>query len=82
VQVLVKYYGLPIADLGPEPLRVKLPPNATVKQLFQAIIPDPTDQEQKFIAATTVMIRGSRVEKDELLHDGDEVLVISPLAGG
>jgi sulfur carrier protein ThiS len=57
------------------PLERALRPGATVADLLHAIgIPDDTD--------ATVAIDGELAERRDTLHDGADVMVLSPMEGG
>ncbi|NLP18497.1 MAG: MoaD/ThiS family protein [Firmicutes bacterium] len=82
MQIWVKYFGAPIANLGPKATGFKLPPNTTILQLLHLIGEGMKEKEKKLLAMTSCMVNGSHVGKHYVLEDGDEVYILYPVSGG
>lgn len=82
LQVTVKYFGAPLANLGPKAKGFELPLHTTLAQLLQQIGQGMEEMDKKMLSLTTCMVNGSHVGKHHLLQDGDEVYILYPVSGG
>jgi len=82
VHVTVKYFGAPLAKLGPTASQYNLPAGATVANLLELIGTELPEQEKKLLEMTTCMVKGVIVKREHGLQDGDEVHILFPLLGG
>lgn len=80
--VTVKYFGAPLANLGPEANKLKLHPNTTVAQLLHLISQGMKEKDKRLLSMTSCMVNGSLVAKQHVLKDGDEVYILYPISGG
>jgi sulfur carrier protein ThiS len=69
------------ARLGPGRRSVSVPAGATVADLLATLAPD-LGRGDGELAAVAVALRGELVGRDHVLHDGDAVALILPVAGG
>ncbi len=82
MKIKVKYFGIPMANLGPEANCLELPADATVEQLLYLISDKMEDQDKELLDAATFMVNRTRAKKHTVLTDGDEVVIMYLLAGG
>ncbi|HHT70287.1 MAG TPA: MoaD/ThiS family protein [Firmicutes bacterium] len=82
MKIKVKYFGIPMANLGPEANCLELPANASVEQLLHIIRDQLEGQDKELLEAATFMVNRTRAEKYTVLKDGDEVVIMYSLAGG
>ena len=92
MQVTVKFMG-PLRDqMGRQLLSVQLPASATFRTLLDSIAPQVQakladwawDEEKRSFGPRMMIMRNMSDLRDETttLADGDEILVLLPLAGG
>ena len=62
-------------------LQLHLDDGATVSDLLQALAEE-HPQLQPGLPSALPVVAGSHVHKTQALHDGDEVSLLSPVAGG
>jgi molybdopterin converting factor small subunit len=71
----VKVFGAPALALESRELTLKLASNATVEDLLNSI---PVDNKNYIY----VVREGIRLTTTSKLNDGDEILIVPPIAGG
>ncbi|MEY2515053.1 MAG: hypothetical protein QOJ89_2411 [bacterium] len=69
------------ARLGPGRRSVRLAAGATVADLLAALAPD-LGRTPGELAGVAVALRGEVVGHDRVLHDGEALALILPVAGG
>jgi sulfur carrier protein ThiS len=69
------------ARLGPGRRSVRLAAGATVADLLTALAPD-LGRTPDELAGVAVALRGELVGRDRVLHDGESLALILPVAGG
>jgi sulfur carrier protein ThiS len=67
--------------LGPGRRSVRLPAGATVGDLLATLAPD-LGRTAGELASVAVALRGEVVGRDRVLHDGEALALILPVAGG
>jgi len=93
MQVTVKFLGALRDQTGKTALRVELPAGATYRDLLDRIATDMEsslaawawDAERRVFSPRTMVLRDSSTqlrEESTRLADGDEIVVLLPLAGG
>lgn len=82
MEVKLKYFGVSTATLGREPQLVELPDNATIEHLLNAVCDKIKDPVDVLLKAAVFLVNNSKVNKDYVLNDGDEVLILYVLGGG
>jgi molybdopterin converting factor small subunit len=93
VQVTVNFLGALRDQVGKQPLVIELPPAATYRDLLESIAPTMRatlapwawDDEKRSFSRRVMVARNLAADlRDETtcLADGDEILVLPPLAGG
>lgn len=73
--------GISTQSLNKEYENIELPDNSTVSDLIDKIwgkVNDPIDR----IKSATFLVNKSRANKDTVLKDGDEVMILLVLGGG
>lgn len=75
VQVKVRIFGAPSLALQSSELTIKLRENATAEDLLNAI--PVKDKNYLYIIR-----EGVRLNRSSKLNDGDEILIVPPIAGG
>ena len=74
--------GSSLARLAPAPmLRLELPSGATVEDLF-ALLASTTPELGAALPSALPLVAGEHVERDRALSNGDEVALLTPVAGG
>jgi molybdopterin converting factor small subunit len=74
--------GSGIARFSPAPrLRLELPDGSTVEDLFACLAADHPELAPALRSALPVLA-GAHVERGQTLKDGDELGVLTPVAGG
>jgi molybdopterin converting factor small subunit len=75
LRVKVKVFGAPSFALESKELTVELGENATTEDLLQSIpVKDPS--------YLYIVREGVRLSATSKLNDGDEILIVPPIAGG
>lgn len=82
MQIKMRYFGIPMGNLGRETRLLDLSADATVEQLFQLIATKLGDRDKELLSGATFMVNKARAERRTALKDGDEVLIFCSLAGG
>ncbi|MGD9568806.1 MAG: MoaD/ThiS family protein [Sedimentibacter sp.] len=80
--VKLKYFGLSTVMLNHEPQQVELPENATIEYLLNAVHDKDQDSVYVLLKAAVFLVNNSKVNKDYVLNDGDEILILNVLGGG
>jgi MoaE-MoaD fusion protein len=81
VEVRIRF-GSGIAGFAPAPmLRIELPDGATVEQLYDHLAAAHPELAPGLRSALPV-VQGVHVERARTLAQGDEVALLSPVAGG
>ena len=75
LRVKVKVFGAPSFALESKELTVELDENATTKDLLQSI-------SVKDSSYLYIVREGVRLNASSKLNDGDEILIVPPIAGG
>lgn len=81
MRVTAKFFSLDRVTIGTDHLMVELPDGSTLRQLIRAI-------QLKFSAfkidqgGISFLVNQVGVGEDEVLHEGDEVLILRQIAGG
>jgi molybdopterin converting factor small subunit len=75
LRVKVKVFGAPSLALESKELTLELSENATVEDLLKSI-------QVKDLSYLYVVREGVRLNASSKLNDGDEILVVPPIAGG
>jgi len=75
VQVKVKIFGAPSLALESRELTLRLSENATAEELLNSI--PVKDRDYVYIVR-----EGIRLNSSSKLRDGDEILIVPPIAGG
>jgi molybdopterin converting factor small subunit len=74
--------GTAIARLAPAPaMSLELPDGATVEDLYDRLGERHPDLAPALVSALP-LVRGAHVERDRTLRQGDEVALLTPVAGG
>ena len=73
--VRVKIFGAPSLTLESREVEVKLGQNATTQDLLDTLVIENKDY-------LYIVRDGIRLTSSSKLHDGDEILIIPPIAGG
>lgn len=93
MQVTVKFLGALRDQTGRQSVHVELPAGATYRDLLDRIAGDmgssltdwAWDAERRSFSSRTMALRNSSIqlrEESTRLADGDEIVVLLPLAGG
>jgi sulfur carrier protein ThiS len=69
------------ARLGPGRRSIGLPAGATVADLIAALAPE-LGRSQRELAGVAVAMHGEVVGRERVLHDGEALALILPVAGG
>lgn len=77
--ITVKLYGLLRLDAGIKELRLEA---QTVPQLYDALLQQTDRITRKDLEGCVVLVNGSQVNRRRKLQDGDQVTLLSPVAGG
>lgn len=81
MQVTVKFFSIDRVTIGSDQLVVELPDSSNIRQLIQAI-------QLKFRSFQVpeggihFLVNLVSVDQNEVLHEGDEVLILRQMAGG
>ena len=75
LHVKVKVFGAPSFALESKEITVELDENATTEDLLQSI-------PVKDVSYLYVVREGVRLNATSKLNDGDEILIVPPIAGG
>jgi len=75
VQVKVKIFGAPSLALESKELTINLQENATAEDLLNSIPVE--DKNYLYIVRD-----GIRLNRSSKLNDGDEIVIVPPIAGG
>jgi len=75
LRIRVKIFGAPALALESRELTVDLSKNATVEDLLNSV---PVDNKNYVY----VVREGIRLTANSTLSDGDEILIVPPIAGG
>jgi molybdopterin converting factor subunit 1 len=81
VEVGIRYFAMIREIVGRSSERRRVPENATVGALFDALIAEHPRLE-RVRPVTMLMVNQTYVDADHALRDGDEVALIPPVSGG
>jgi molybdopterin converting factor small subunit len=74
--------GSSLARLAPAPLlQVEVPSGATVEDLYDRLVRSAPELAPALSAAVPV-VEGRHVSRDRMLYPGQEVALLTPVAGG
>jgi len=75
VQVKVKIFGAPSLALESRELTIKLSENATAEDLLNSV----PVQDKNYVY---IVRDGIRLNRSSKINDGDQILILPPIAGG
>lgn len=78
MKIKLKYFGFGQASL---PEFMELAEGTTIEGLIQ-LIKDQLEAPLEYLTTSTFLVNNSKADKDTILKDGDEVLILHPLGGG
>ncbi|NLY39490.1 MAG: MoaD/ThiS family protein [Firmicutes bacterium] len=82
MRVTVKFFGFPSAFGRDNAKTFALPEGATIAQLLAVIKAEAGPDLDAFAQKSSVVVNQARAERDTVLHDGDEVMLMFTLGGG
>jgi len=82
VIVKIKYFGVNTSMIGEDERSVELPSNSTVVDLIVAIQKDVKDPIEKILESAVYFVNKNKVYKNEILKDGDSVIILFAIGGG
>jgi molybdopterin converting factor small subunit len=77
--ITVKLFGLLRLDSGIKEIRLEA---ASVKEVHRMLLEQTERISRKDLDGCVILVNGSRASKRTKLKDGDEVILLSPVAGG
>ena len=77
--ITVKLYGLLRLDSGIRQLRLEA---ANVKEVFRALLAETDRITKADLDGCVILINGKQGSRRSQLTDGDQVVLLSPVAGG
>jgi molybdopterin converting factor subunit 1 len=81
IEVTVKFFAAPREALGVDAVTLALPGGSTVAAL-RARLADTYPALQPYLASLSVAVNRTYVDSATVLHPGDEVACLPPVAGG
>lgn len=82
MKIKLKYFGVSTVMIGHESKQVELPDNSTIEHLIYKIHDEINDPVDVILKAAVFLVNKSKANKDTVLHDGDELLILYTLGGG
>jgi len=82
MRVTVKFFGFPSAFGRDNAKTFELPEGATIAQLLAVIKAEAGPDVDAFSQKSSFVVNRSRAERDTVLQDGDEVMLMFTLGGG
>ncbi|HHX75457.1 MAG TPA: MoaD/ThiS family protein [Firmicutes bacterium] len=80
--VKLKAFGLASYYMREDLDSVELPAGATINDLLDAVLITDKGRDLSLLSAATFLVNKKSTGRDTVLHDGDEVIFLLPLAGG
>lgn len=78
MKIKLKYFGLGQASL---PEFMELAEGTSIEGLIQ-LIKDQIEAPLEYLSTSTFLVNNSKADRNTILKDGDEVLILHPLGGG
>lgn len=78
MKIKLKYFGFGQAPL---PEFMELAEGTTIEGLIQ-LIKDQLEAPLEYLSTSTFLVNNSKADRNTILKDGDEVLILHPLGGG
>lgn len=78
MRIKLKHFGLGTIDL---PEYMELPEGTNIEE-FVYLIQKNVEIPSEYLSTSTFLVNNSKADKNTVLNDGDEVLILRPLGGG
>jgi len=89
MKVQVRLYGIPRQVIGVKDLEIELPPGATVRTLMEELLKRAGEKARAQLVDgrrggynAVFHVNGKPATPEAMIADADEVVIMSPIAGG
>ena len=76
------YFGVPIPSLSHEKQEVELAIGATIDQLMDIISEGIEESSSEMLQKATFLVNKMGAKRDNVLNEGDELIILYPIGGG
>ena len=80
--VTAKYFGTPLSTYNMRSEHIQLADGSTIGHLLGEISKKLSAEDKELLSETTFMVNKARADKQTVLKDGDEVIIMHFLGGG
>jgi molybdopterin converting factor small subunit len=76
------YFGVPVPPLTHEKQEILMPLGSTINELMETICEGIEESSNELLKKATFLVNKTGAQRNFVLNDGDEVIIMHPIGGG